>query len=1026
MNKFNLYTGVLMLAFTAGFVSPSYAQQNKKKAKTTKTSKSSLILDLQTKIVDEKGKPIRGAEVTTREGAFVHYSGKDGKVSLKTKADGIILVEALGYEDIVIDMKKEQLPKVVKMKKTDMLASGKYLHTRLDGGETSQLKLVGAVTSITGDELSTYPDYSLSNTLQGRITGLVATPTLNGLGNNTSTLYVRGLHGKESNQPLVIIDGLERSLQDVIPEEVEKIEVLKDATAKILYGPRAASGVVVVTTRRGEANKRVIRTSVESGAIIGTRRPEYLNSYDYARLYNEARLNDGLPAFYSQQQLDGYKNSTGAYDLLYPNVDYYDTFVRNHSMYRKALVDLNGGNDKVRYSMIVNYIGGNGFEKVGDRQNLDRINARGNLDIKVTDYLSVIADAAVRLENKKWGRLDASEVYGQLSSTRPNEYPLTISPEDLGVEPSKDGIPYFGASLLHAGNTYAEMKYGGFTSERYVTSQTNIGLDFTLDRFVKGLSASAFVSFDNYNYFKQGQRNTYPTYAIRSMNGDEPEFVQMRKISLQDKQSRLGEETKRTMGWRGNVGYERTFGKHDLSAMFAYNYFMMERKGGSQDFKNSNTSLRLNYIYDKRYAFEGDLALMGSNRFYKDNRYFLSGAAGAGWIISNEDFLKDNENINFLKLKASFGIVGFDAGTDFLLYNTSWGNGSEFPIGEKNDTKGVYSVNFIRIGNPDLKWERSTEYNIGIEGFLFKNRLRFEANYFNELRDNIISSKSAVQAAVLGPFASSANVGKVRNNGIELDLSWNDRNGDFSYQIGTNLIWSKNKLLKWNEIDYKDDGMRTVGKPTDVIMGYKALGLFGKDVPLEGHPYQTLGNYKEGDIAYEDMNGDKIIDERDKVVIGNNFPRVAWGIDLNLQYKNWGLYVLGTSELGVDVVKNNSYYWMKGEQKYSTVALDRYHPENNPDGWYPSLTTTQGDNNFVNSTYWTESASFFRLKNVELSYTFSSKRDNSIVKKVKFFSRGTNLFVLSSIKELDPEVMNAGITNYPVCRTITGGVTLTF
>lgn len=1025
MNKFTIYAGTILLAMLSGVAQPIYSQ-NKKKIRTTN---SALVMNVKAVVVDENNNPIFGAEVITREGALSQFTDKKGEATIQTKPNGIVLIEALGYEDVVIDLAKGQFPKVIKMRKTEMLSTGKYLHSRPDGGETSQIDLVGAVSSITGEELSTYSDYNLSNALQGRIPGLVAEPTLNGLGNNISTFYVRGLHSKDGNNPIVIIDGMERGIHDVIAEEVEKIEVLKDATAKILYGPRAANGVIVVTTRRGEANKRVIRTSVESGVMLSTRLPEYLDSYQYATLYNEARRNDGMPDFYTSEQLEGYKNSTGPNDLRYPNVDFYDQFIQNHSMYRKAYVDMNGGNDKVRYSMILNYVGGNGFEKIGQQSDMNRLNVRGNLDIEVTDYLKVIADGSVRMEMRKYSSVDNSSLFGSLSSVRPNEYPFTISPEDLGLQPADDGIPYFGASLLQPNNLYANVMYGGFTQERYIVSQTNFGLDFNLGRFVKGLKASAFITFDNYNNFKQGQNNTYPTYAIRGYINDEPVFQQMKALSEQSDQSKKGELTKKNTALRANVGYENSFGAHEIDAMLAYNYYVDEVTGSTQDVKNSNTSLRLNYVYDKRYAFEGDLALMGSNRFYgsTNNKYFLSGALGAGWVISNEGFLKDSEVVNFLKIKASYGILGYDGGTEYLLYKTAWQKGGNVSFGEQN-MNAATTVDIVRIGNPYLKWETSNELNVGLEGMFFDNCLRVEANYFNEIRDNIIGSNSSQYMAVLGSYVSQYNMGKVKNHGFEMDLSWRSKVGDLSYQIGANMIWSKNKLLEWNEVDYTnplDKGLKTIGLPTDAMVGYEALGLFGKDVSIEGVD-QRLGHYQIGDIAYSDLNADGVVDDRDKKVIGNSFPRVSGGIDVNLQYKNWGLYLLGSAELGVDSYKNNSYYWMNGEDKYSVVALNRYHPENNPDGWYPRLTTTEGDNNFVGSTFWIQDASFFRLKNVELSYTISSKRANSIIKKIKLYGRGTNLFVLSSEKNLDPEVMNAGVTNYPVYRTFTGGVTLTF
>lgn len=1023
MNKYILYTSSLILALGFCVNSPCNAQ-NKKNQKRPKTTKAALIVNVSTKIVDEKGHPIKDAEVVAGEGAITHYSDKEGKVSIQTKANGVVLIEALGYEDVIVDLSKEQFPKVLKLKKTEMLSSGKYVLNRSDGGTTNQKDLVGAISSITGEELSSFPEFSLSNTLQGRVPGLVVRSNSGAFALNSSSLFVRGLHRKDNNQAIVIVDGIERSMEDIIPEEIETIDVMKDATAKILYGARAANGVLVVTTRRGEANKRVIRASVEAGVMLTTRTPEFLDSYNYATLYNEARQNDGLPDFYTPEQLNGYKNSNGVNDLLYPNVNYYDYFLQKQSMYRKAVVDLNGGSNKVKYSLIANYVGGNGFEKVGDRPDLNRLNVRGNLDIQVTDYLSVVADAAARLEMKSWSSMGNADVYTALSTTRPNEYPLTIASDALGLQPDEKGIPYFGASLRHPSNLLADMEYGGFLSERYITSQTNVGLDFTLDKWVKGLTANAFVTFDNYNFFKQGQTNVYPTYAVRGITDGTPEFLQMKKLTLQDDQSRMGEETRRTLGWRANVGYTNQFDKHHISALLAYNYYQDEVKGGSQDVKNTNTTLRLNYGFDNRYVLEGDLALMGSNRFEKGERYFLSGAMGGGWILSNESFLSHCAAINFLKLKASFGILGYDRGTDFLLYKTAWKNGSTTAFGEQNKTT-AYTTDFVRIGNKNLKWERSTEWNIGVEGFFLKNRLKAELNYFNETRDNIIGSKSAVQASMVGNFVSLGNIGKIRNNGIDAYVQWSDRSENLAYQVGVNMTWSKNKLLEWNEPQYPDQYTKAVGKPTDAMFGYQSLGLFGKNIPLQGSN-QFLGHYQEGDIAYADLNNDGKVDSRDKKMLGNSHPRTAWGVDVNLQYKNWGLYVLGTAELGVDTWKNNTYYWNKGEEKYSKVVMDRYHPVNNPNGSYPRLTVTEGDNNFVNSSFWLENASFFRLKNVELSYTIVNKKENSLTKKIRIFARGTNLFVLSKEKDLDPEMMNAGLTNYPVYTTLTGGLTVTF
>lgn len=1015
---------LVLVLFSFGLsISSQLQAQNKKKVK---TNKAALLVNIKTKVVDENGNPIYGAELITSEGAVSVFTDKKGVAELTAKANGTILVEALGYEDVVINLANHKFPKVLKMVKTEMYSSGKYLIDRYDGGKTSQKNIVGAVSSIDGIDLSTYPEFSLSNTLQGRLPGVVVDAKLGGFANNVSNIYIRGQHRNEDNSAIVIVDGIERDWNDLIPEEIEKIEVMKDATAKILYGSRAANGVLVITTKRGEANKRIINTSFEAGARIITRLPEYLDSYNYATLYNEARMNDGLPQYYSQRQLDGYKNSTGVNDLFYPNVDFYGNLLHSQSMYRKAVFDLNGGTDKIRYALVANYVGGNGFEKAGVRPDLNRINIRGNLDIKATDFLNVIADGAVRLENRKVGYLGCEKVFTQLSTTRPNEYPFLINPEVLGMNPNYNGIPYFGASLSHPDNLYADMEYGGYSQERYIVSQTNIGLDFNLNSILKGLKASGFVTFDNYSYFKKGQTNIYPTYAILgTFNGVLPEFKQMRLISEQTNQQKQGDETRRTLGWRGNVSYNNVFGKHGVGAVLAYNFYQKEIKGNDQDIKNGNATLRLNYGFDNKYMIESTGALMMSNRFEGKNKYFMSGAVGAAWILSNEPFFKQIESINFLKLKASWGLLGYDKSTDYLLYNTAWKDGGTVSFGNEGSTTAHYTE-FIRIGNPNLKWESSNEYNIGVEALLFNNRLSLDVNYFNETRNNIIGLNTAAYADILGTFISYENIGKVKNHGFDVNIEWSDKLGDFSYSIGGNLLWSKNKLVEWSEVNYKEDYLKTIGYPTDVIMGYEAIGLFGKDIELNNGIFQTLGNYQEGDIAYRDLNGDKIIDDRDKTAIGNSFPRTSLGVDFNLGYKGWNLYLLGSAELGVDNLKTNTYFWNKGEGKYSVQVLDRYHPVNNPTGTYPRLTTTDGTNNFVNSTYWVEDGSFFRLKNVELSYTFGLEHNNFICKRIKLFARGTNLFVISKEKNLDPEVIDAGITNYPLYLTVTGGVNITF
>ena len=590
--------------------------QNKSKRKSAKKP----LVEVVSIVTDEKGSPLKNVSIICGEGAVVLYTDAKGRFQTKVENDATVMVEALGYEDKVYKLTGSNIvPEKIVLKKEPLFLTEESLVNRADGGKTYKGNEVGATSVLENGQFGTFPDLTLTNMLQGKMLGLQVRSTVSGLGNNTPDLFIRGQHGMSENTAIVIIDGVERPAADLIPEEIERIELLKDATAKILYGARAANGVLWVTTRRGKANRRIYNATAEAGVVQMTRTPDFLNSYQYANLYNEARANDGLTPYYNQKQLEGYKNSKGANDLLYPNVDLYDQLLNKNANYRKVSFDMTGGTDRVRYALIAGYVGGSGFEDVTYTPQLHRLTLRGNLDFNVTDFLTISADVAGRMEMRKWGQLDCGQVFTALSTHRPNEYPLTMSPEETGLA-SSDGIPLFGASLLRPMNAYAETMYGGYTDERYTRSQTNIGLKFDLDMLTKGLKAGAFLSFDNYDYLQLSLSKVYPTYAIktyRDFAGEEQiMYTQMKKTDVATSQSRKSTTLQQTLGWNAFAGYENTFNqKHDVSARLTYMYSKTTNQGVTQDIINANYALRLNYMYDRRYAVEADMALMGSNRF---------------------------------------------------------------------------------------------------------------------------------------------------------------------------------------------------------------------------------------------------------------------------------------------------------------------------------------------------------------------------------------------------------------------------
>lgn len=998
------------------------------KAQDKETKKSIKIKEIIVEgiVKNKTGSFINHATITIGEGGAIYYTNNDGKFSVKAKMGSMIIVEALGYDNKYIDTRIAIQNIEVIMHKTPLFSGEKNKIELPNLIQSDKRHTVGAVSKIDGSDLESYPDMVFSNALQGKLLGLSSLMSSGGLANNPSSLFIRGMHRDGGNDIVIIVDGVERTIDMLNAEEISSVEVLKDATAKILYGPRAANGVLLITTKRGEKYKRIIKVNVEYGVQSPGAMPKFLDSYNYAKLYNEARTNDGLAPLYSQADLIGYQNSTGPNDLRYPNVDYYNYFLKKQGEYRKTNFEFSGGNDMARYAFVGGYNGNAGLQSVGETPQRDRFFARGNLDMKVNDYISAYVGISGIFDITKRSSIDHAATFAALSSYRPNENALLI--DNTILRHDSTGFPPLAVGIAGKENLLNQLRYGGNRKDENINGQLNFGLNFDLKAVAKGLSAKAQISFDNYFTGSSELDTRSATYLPRWImnaagNPDSLLLAIQSKTNLSDEYTLPTTFAYNTKSITGSLNYKNTFNDvHTLSADLVTNYMKTEVAGDMQDLVFVNNALRINYVNNDKYVVELDGAYMGSNKFIGSNQYTPSFSGGLGWIASEEDFVKNITFVDYLKIKASAGILAYDGQTGYNNYRDRWNdNGSTLRL---NNTLTPAVTNLTQLGNPNLKWEKSNEFNIGLEALLFNKKLWVETNYFKETRYDMIQNLTAIYSGMYGGLFSNSNWGEVANSGIEAELKYTDKMGDLLFQVGGNVIVSKNKLLEGNETAYPDDASR-IGKSTDAMLGYVAEGLFGKDVPLASHAVQTFGGCQEGDIAYKDLNGDNVIDALDRKQLGNSFPTTQLGVDFTLNYKGFGLYVLGTSQLGMNTWKNNNYYWVNGEDKYSVATLDRYHAVENPTGSFPRLTTTSGSNNYINSSYWIQSADFFRLKNVELNYTFSNLAQIGL-KKVKLFVRGTNLLQLSQVKDLDPEVPNAGVSNYPILKTYTVGCSISF
>ena len=977
--------------------------------------------EIKAKVVDKEGNPIQSVRITVDEGIFESSTDKQGKFSLKVTDNSTLVFDVPGFEPQYLGVSVIKQNPVVVMEKS-IPYGGVKDEVELPFRKTIAREIVGATSTIDEDAISSSNQMNVLNILSGKAPGLNVSQVPTEPGRSATVLNIRGLsRSATDNAPLIIIDGIERPLEDLTPEEIESITVLKDATSKILYGPKAVNGVLLVKTKRGIKYKRDRQFNIEFGAQTPVRMPEYLNSADYATMYNQARINAGLSPYYTQTDIDGYRMGTNP--VLYPDVDFHKLCLNDHMSYRKAIAQFRGGNESAQYYVNATYAGYGGYEAVGKNNTSNKFNLRVNLDYKVNDWLKAFVDIAGQMEFYTTNYMSADKLFSRLSSHRPNAYPIKFS------DPGNPGTEIYGAmenANLSSSreNIYAEMALGGSKENTVRKGQTNIGFDLSLDRYVKGLSAKAYVTFDVYNYLVVGKNENFssyrPIFNENSLIGKELLTVE-KKVS--DK-SRIADQMYRNYGYFGQLSYDRTFqAKHQLKSDLVIFQSRRENLGSSQDDVNRTFALRTNYVYNKKWIAELDMAVMGSSRFTKGNRYGYFPTVGVAWIASEEKFLKDKEWLDFLKIKASTGLLGTDNYFDFFLFESRWNTSQSTHFGPKLE-EDVNTSTLVHVGNPDLTWEKSFEINIGAEAS-FLNCLTADFNYFNNYRYDILTPTTSF-SSINGGELMYRNYGSVRNQGVELALEYSGNIGKLHYSIGGNTIWSKAVYEKTDDMEGLSSNRKKEGKPVDTRFGLIAEGLFKSGDEIAAHPVQDFGPVQIGDVKYANINNDHHINENDMLPIGNEYPRFQFGLNINLAYKGFELSLSGSGMAQYDIYLNNSYYWMREDQKYSTFVKNYFNPSTG-EGKFPRLTTQQNQNNYRSSSLWMRSGNFFKLRDAMLSYSLPQNITNKMtLKQVKLFVRGSNLFTISSIKDLDPEYIDAGVTGYPFFRSFTGGINVVF
>ena len=831
---------------------------------------------------------------------------------------------------------------------------------------------------------------------------------------------------------LLIIDGVPRDANNVLPTEIEQISFLKGVNAVALYGSRAAKGVVYITTKRGKAGLHKIDVRANGGIHVPKAYPAYLGSAEYMTLYNEARRNDGLPDLYPQESIYSYASGKNPY--RYPNVDYYsDEYLKQYYNRYDVTAEISGGNDKARYYTNIGYQNTGSLLNFGEaRQNgkSDRLNLRGNVDMNLNEYISCNVDAAAIFYT---GRGVNTDYWASAANLRPYRFAPLIPLDRIEADDEAsnvfvknsnhiiDGKYLLGGTQLDQTNPFAAIYAGGNNRSISRQFQFNTGVNADLRNLLKGLSFRSTFAVDYNTSYNLAFNNNYTVYAPTWNTYSGVDLISSLTQYGQDATSGVQNVSnswyRQTISATGQFNYVNSIrDQHHLSAVLLVNGFQQSESALYHRTSNANLGLQLGYNLRHTYYIDFSSAMIHSAKLPEGNRNAFSPTVSLGWRLSNEGFLRGISAIDHLRLTVSGGVLHTDLDiADYYLYQGIYtAQGSWF--GWKDGT-GVQATESRRGANPHMRFPKKEEISIGLDGAFFHQLIKIDGNFFvNKITGNIIQPNVLYPSYFTTGFPSSSFIPYVNYNddkrvGVDFSVRFNKKVQEVSYSLGLVGTYYKTTATKRAEV-FEDNYQYRQGKPLDAIWGLHSQGLFRDADDIKNSPAQTFGQVKPGDIKYKDQNGDGVIDARDEVYLG----RGGWfgapltlGINLTAQWRNFSFFALGVGRYGSYDMKNNSWFWVDGEDKYSAVVRDRWTPETAQTAKYPRLTTFNSDNNFRSSDFWLYKTNRFDLAKVQLSYDMSPLLGRKkILKEMGVYVSGFNLLTLSA--ERKTMEMNVGST----------------
>jgi TonB-linked SusC/RagA family outer membrane protein len=1005
-------------------------------------------------IIKEGAKPI--SEILVREkgaGSNNTLSNDSGRFVLTLKGNSnTLVVSGVGYKAREIAVGQDmEIQLVSDIKGLDEVVVLGY------GQKAKKITNTGAISTISGDMIRQSPAASLQNALAGRLPGLFSEQRGGQPGSDAASLQIRGVSSLNGNStPLIIVDDIEYSyaqLQQIDPNEVESLSILKDASTTAVYGVRGANGVLIVTTRRGRAGKPELNIRNEYGIQTPTRMPQVNDAYTTLNLFRESLLEQGknpavaYPKYFAGNNLETFYKTPNVDPFGHPFVNWWDVLMKGASPQDRVNFDISGGSKKIRYAVTLGYLTQGGIYKdftKGQGYNgnffMDRYNFRSNIDIDPTSTLKLRVDVSGRLQISnspaEKGVVNGSTTFQRLwdGSINQFDYPVYNQNGTLG------GMAGMGQQL-YGSNPVAVETYSGYNrnyNDNFnVVGQATQNLDF----ITKGLSARATFSYQSDNlYTKSLTRTQIPLFYYDSSSISYiPSFTNLYRLPPLTRSSSSG-GTAQLVSVQANVNYARSFGKNNISALALIsqnsNLYNYAQTGFTTYIPTHIRTMvgSISYDYDKKYLFDLKAAYNGSDRFGNGKQYGLFPAASIGWNLAAEDFFKNNiDFISLFKIRASYGLTGSDyisSGFQYLyVQNYSSGRGYNFG-GTSTNVSGLLEGS---LGNPNVTWEKDRKTDIGVDIQAFKSHVSITADYFHEYRYDQLINRGSIPGT-FGVGLPAVNLGKVSNAGYEFEVKYNTNiTRDLKVWASGNMTYAQNKVIFMDEPTQKYPWLAKQGHPIAAQFGYTWTGQYFQSVgdiyksPLEPSAI-PMANVFPGGLKLKDLNGDGVLDISDQGYMGTNQPTYNAGLSLGLSYKNFDISVLFQGAFGYILsMQRGMIAYSRGGNMSVPFNLGRWTPDNANNATYPSLAGSITD--AENSTFWWRKGDYVRFKNYELGYTFSKKMLARMhVKSARVYTTGYNIGLIYCAfpVHIDPESIGytgiAGVGEYPQQRIFNFGM----